>query len=151
MPAYLVSFTSPGGQFDLTYGSHVVDLPTAPSSTQDILDLQASLAMEYGSSNAILLALSLLPDEATHPGSSGLYGYFISFHMLMESGTGLGTMTAIREEPMCTLEDLRDTEESTRAGCQVREVHFIGCIPLREPSPEALQGFMEKIAARNIE
>jgi hypothetical protein len=151
MPSFLVSFTIPGGELGLTYGSHVLDLPEAPSTAQSVVDLQASMAMEYGSHDAILLTWDLLPDSSIHPGGSGPYCYFLTYSFASAHGAGLGSMTTLRTELICTLTDLRFVEEWARSQIQAREVHLVSCKALREPTQQLLQDYEQMQLSDNSE
>lgn len=138
MVPYFVSFTIPG-KFGFTYGSHVIDLPTTPLSGLPLLDIQRSLAMDYGTSSAALITWSLLPDEDTHPSGGPPYSYFLSF----VSESGAGSMIRLCHTPICSLPDLRMIEETIRSSLQAPKIHLISCIALREPTPQQLKEFQQ--------
>jgi hypothetical protein len=135
MSSYLVSFTTPGGQ----YGSHVMEMEEAPLTAEAFEGLQDIMAMEYGTHNAALLSSDLLPDSSTHPGGSGPYSYFLTFSFVSEQSTGFGSASFRCTELICTLADLRFVEERMRSELQTREVHLVSCKAVKEPTPQLMQ------------
>ncbi len=138
MPALLVSFILPNNR----YGSHVVDLPEAPSTLQSVLDLQACIALEYGVEYAPLVAWDLLPDVDTHPGGSAPYSYFLMCTFELAHGREFGSMSLASSTPICTLADVRSVEEWIRSQKQSHHlVHLLGCKALSEPTPQLLHDY----------
>lgn len=151
MPSFLVSFITPGGQLELTHGSHVVNLPESPPTARAVMDLQASIAMEYGTKSAALLNWDFLPDSSIHPGGAGPYCYFLTYASASEHGARFGSITLLRSEPIRTLADLRYVEEGLRSEFQYREVHLVSCKALKEPTQELLQGYEQVRRSTKLE
>lgn len=151
MPAFLISFDYPAGQFGLKHGSHVYDLPEAPSTAQTVYDLQDGLGMEYSISHVAILNWDFLPDRCTHPGGSSPYNYFLTYAFVSQHNSGLGSMGYLCSEPICTLTEVRTTEERIRSDIQVLEVYLVSCKALRESTPQHLQNYEQMRRFNNLE
>lgn len=140
MPAFLVSFIS-STPYGVAHGSHVVDLPEAPVTMRAVLDLQATIGMEYGA-DAILTTWDYLPDASAHPSVTSPYSYFLTYaYKNACGGLGQGVMAFMRARPIITINDLRSAEEFVRARLQSTEVHLVSCKAVREPTPGLLSSF----------
>lgn len=151
MAPFFVSFTTPGGLIGFTYGSTVIELPGAPSTHQAVLDLQKSIAMDYGATSAILLTWDFLPDSSSHPSGSSPYGYFLTYFHISRNTGGPGSISILREHVIGSLVDLRFVEEYIRSDNQAGEVHLMSCKALKDPTPQLLQGYEELQRSLNPE
>lgn len=106
-----------------------------------VLDLQATIGMEYGV-DATLTTWDYLPDASAHPSITSPYSYFLSYaYQNACGGFSQGVMTFVRDRPIVTIGDLRFVEEFVRARWQSTEAHLVSCKAIREPTPDLLSDF----------
>jgi len=142
--SYLVSFYHPAGQYGITYGSHVVDLPHEPSSAQAVLDLQASIGMYYGMAGTTIISWDFLHDGNTHPSGSSPYSYFYSYNYTTYNGFGFNNGTATFMRPIDTLDDVHMLERKLCLSEQVQNVHLMSCKALGEPTTQMLHDYHQQ-------
>jgi hypothetical protein len=146
MPSFLVSFISLSGDI----GSHVLELPIAPSTTQAAQDLQTSLGHEYGMSAVCIQNWDILPDGPSHPsGDGGPYAYFVSYQYVSEAGLHCGSEGQLHQYPLISLARIRRAEEDLRSRLSAVRVHLLSCKPMREATPQHLRRYLDSLRIAN--
>jgi hypothetical protein len=139
VPSFLVSFVTPDGSSRSTYGSHVLNLPEPPSTSQAAEDLRITLGMQYSASTLLLVNWDLLPEADAHPCASRPYPYLVTF----QASQGPGSLTYLRTHPILTLDDLRQVEDWISSLVGATNVHIVACKPLRETYPSLVEEYRE--------
>jgi hypothetical protein len=146
MIALLIAFTQEAPPLHpWGHGSFILNASRLPATTQDLVDLQAVIGMEYSGKVAIL-NWDLLPDANDHPSVGMPYCYYVGYFFTGNaSNWGSGSMSIMRTQPLLTIEDLRGLEEYIRSLNMFRTVRLASCKPLHSLSDAEMARFRQDI------